>query len=548
MLEWVEIFIIPALFLTVPLLVIILVKFGYRLLGKKIQYQIPEDSNKYGYVLLAIALVLCVLSTSPIAGQGYDTPIFIFRADYIHKNGLQAIFQTDRPLTYLITEAVTNIFNVSGRVSIPISSVIFTTFLTFSVFVLVMVLTKNTMISAMSSFFVVGSKIIRSSALCFVGNMFGFALLYLFFATIIKFYKTRKKLYFVLSTAIFICLFFSHFSTALIVLLIFISFILYLLITKNQNNLISLGICLLLYSVLFNFFLIGYGENFIILNHLIGTETIMNKTGTFFQYLFYSWSSDYIWIFLFTAVGSLVVLFEGKLPKKFLTSWILMLVLTLIGTSISASRIFIYLPFFILSSIGVFFVVDRYLYQYKRKIIFCIFLFLMLVPLTYYIRVQHMNIKYSKEGPFPWDTKFLEIEQLKWIKYNYNIDSIVVLTDVLENSSVTNLKDRGLRSGVDTRILAKIGSNVYFGKLSSLFMEKVDKRGNNTSILGKYSSLNVDWTLQNKTILIPTTIYKINQTEKEICYNVTDGIYAVKPLTLEEKQNWLKINSLQGDG
>lgn len=156
--------------------------------------------------------------------------------------------------------------------------------------------------------------------------------------------------------------------------------------------------------------------------------------------------------------------------------------------------------------------------------------------------MQHMNIKYYEEGPFFWDTKFLETEQLKWIKNNYNTNSIVVLTDLSWNPDPISLNEKGLIAGVHYRILAKIGNNVYFGNLSDLLLEKPDIRGNTRTILGTYSSLNIDWTLKNKTILIPTTIYKISDNEKEICYNITDGIYVIKSLTEEEKQVWLKKN------
>lgn len=537
--EGIEEFISPVLFFVVPLLIVILIKFGYKLKNKKFSYKIPENSSKYGYFILVIVLILCILATSPIAGQGYDTPFFVFNANHIRENGLLEIFQTDRPLTYFLTDIIGWIFNVPGRVSIPISSVVFTTFYVVSIFVLALTLTKNTLLATMSSLLAVGSNMIRLSALCFVGNILGFAFLYLFFSVVIKFYETGRKLHLCLSVVIFICIFFSHFITSLIAIIILIFLFSYLLIINNQRNLVHLGICILSCFILLILCTVSYAENLIVLSSLVNINI---GGGMFLQYLAYDWSSDYLWIFLFTIVGAWVTLFECKLSEKFLTAWTVGLIILLFFSSVEASRIILYLPFSILSSIGIYFVINQYFKRNTRKIFIYTLIFLMLVPSVYYIRMQHMNIKYYEEGPFFWDTKFLETEQLKWIKNNYNTNSIVVLTDLSWNPDPISLNEKGLIAGVHYRILAKIGNNVYFGNLSDLLLEKPDIRGNTRTILGTYSSLNIDWTLKNKTILIPTTIYKISDNEKEICYNITDGIYVIKSLTEEEKQVWLKKN------
>jgi len=535
--EWIEAFIIPALFFIIPLLILVFIKFGYRLSKRKISFTIPKNSSKYGYILLLIALVLCILSIAPIAGQGYDVPYFVFTADYIHNNGIQEIFRTDRPLTYFLTDMIVQIADVPGRVAVPISAVAFTTFYVLSIFILSLTLTKNTLISGMAVLLAAGSNIIRLTALCFVGNILGFAFLYLFFAAIIKFYESGKKLYFGISIVLFICLFFSHFISALIAVIILIIFFFYLLITKERKRLARLGSCVLLYFTSFIFFLIGYGENLFVLNNLTGNE--ITTIGTFLQYLAFDWSSNYIWIFVFALIGIFVILFEHSTSKKFLMAWVLGLTIVIVCASTETSRIFIYLPFSILSSIGIYFIIDRYLRRYKKQIIILTLLFLILIPSVYAFRMRHMNIKYVEEGPFAWDTKFLETEQLKWIKHNYDINSIVVVTNLLWDAHPAILSERGLIAGIHYRLLAEVGNNVYFGNLNDLFTEKPDTRGNIRVPFGLYSSLNIDWTLKNKTILIPSTIYEISEEEKEICYEVTEGIYAVKPLTKEEKANWL---------
>lgn len=538
MLAWAENFIVPALFFTIPFLIIILIKLGYKLSGKTVSYTLPESSSKYGYLLLGIALILCVLTILPIAGQGFDTPFFVFRADHIHTYGLQEIFQTDRPLTYLLTEIITVTFNVPGRISIPISSVAFTTLFTFSVFVLTLVLTKNTILSSIASLFTVGSNIIRLTALCFVGNMLGFAFVYLFFATILKFRQTGKKLYFGLSTLMLICTFFSHFTSALFAVIILIFFLFYLLIThENRQNLRRLGIFILMCTVAFIFLLVSYSEDLAILISLFRFGTVFGKTGFFLQYMMFDWSSDYIWIFTFSIIGSFIVLFECNTSKKFLTAWVLAIVTLLLFSSTESSRILLFLPFTILASIGIYSIIDKYLYHYKKIFFTLTILFLISVPVLYSFNMRHMNIKYFEEGPFPWDTKYLETEQLKWIKHNYNTSSIVVLTDIPWCPSEEQLSPRGLIPGVHYRLLAEVGNNVYFGNLTNLLLEKTDTRGHERVILGTYSSINIDWTLQNKTILIPTTIYELSESEKQICFEVNKGVYTVK---MEEVSNWLK--------
>jgi len=106
------------------------------------------------------------------------------------------------------------------------------------------------------------------------------------------------------------------------------------------------------------------------------------------------------------------------------------------------------------------------------------------------------------------------------------------------------LKLRNLYPGVHMRILAEVGNNVYFGKLVDFFEEKPDCRHYKQypSVMpGRYSSLNVDWTSKNKTILIPSTIYNIHPLEEEIVYKLSNtDIYVVKNLTEQEKIDWLK--------
>lgn len=545
MLEWVVNFIISGLFFVIPLLIVIPIKLGYKLKGKKVFYKIPQNSTKYGYLILVTALILCVLATSPIAGQGYDTSYFIFSADYINKNGLQNVLRTDRPLTYLITDFIGTIFNVPGRISIPISSVVFTTFYTAMVFVLVMAMTKNTLVSGTSSLFVAGSNITRLSALCFVGNMLGIALLYLFFSVIIKFYDTEKRWYFGISLGIFISMFFAHFFTSIIAIAVLVVFFLYLCIVRNYEKLKIFGVSIVSYIAIFAVLLVSNSENLRTFVSVTELGTIISpNTGIFLQYLSFDWCSEYFWIFLLSVVGTWIVMFGSRLKEKFSTAWILAIVGVMAFSSVSAGRIFLYFPFSVLASIGLYYLINYFFKSFQRlkKILFvCTILFLMLVPFTYYIRMQHMNIKYFEEGPFPWDTEYLETNQLKWIRKNYDTSSIVVLTDVLGRTEQEML-DQGLAPGSHIRLLAEIGNNVYYGKLNSLLKEEPDVRGNKHTTLGQYSSLNVDWTLENKTILLPDTLYQIDEEEKLICHEATNGIYVVNNLTVEEKSSWLQMN------
>ena len=60
------------------------------------------------------------------------------------------------------------------------------------------------------------------------------------------------------------------------------------------------------------------------------------------------------------------------------------------------------------------------------------------------------------------------------------------------------------------------------------------------NIPGRYSSLNVDWTLENKTIILPSTVYAIEQSELEIVNEADNtGVYIVKYLLEQEKTDWL---------
>lgn len=523
----------------IPVIVIKLISISTGKYGAVVDQVVFPSRDSY--ILFGVSLVLCILTTLPLAGQGYDTPIFVFRADYIRENGVSAIFRTDRPLTYLITHYIGEILDVPGRLSIPISAVIFSFFYGISVFILTLVLTKNLFMSSVATLFVANSHIVRATALCFVGNVLGLVFFYLFFASTIRFYESKKMHYNVLSILLFTAMLLSHYPTSIISLIILVVFSFCLLLNKERIRFRRMIVVTLICASLFSIFFVCYHEIFAIFQSMaVSTMSDVGKR-IFMDYLGWDWCADYLSVFFFSMVGSWYVLFRRKTSEKFLTAWIVGIVSILPLSSAQAGRFFIYLPFPIVAAVGANYVVHYCKEHFKINLLGIGLLFLLIIPAVYSVALSHMNIKYLEEGPFPWDFRYTEIEQLKWIKNNYNLKEVVVLTDV-DSSLSLQLRSRGLNPGVSTRILAEIGSNVYFGRLAELFEEKPDLRAlYNSSRLGYYSSLNVDWTLENKTILIPSTIYIISAIEKEIMSEIPGtGIYVVKELSSQQKQHWLE--------
>ena len=559
-----DVFLIPYEIFTFFIIVIIILKVVFILLKKDFPRKgITKFSNKQLpivsiRIILVLSVLLCFLTILPIAGKGSDCPLFEFTIDFMRKNGPQEAFRTDRPLPFLITYAIGEVLNVPGRLSNPLATTLFSFCYLLSACMLIYVLTKNLFLTSLTSLFVVNSNIFRQIAICFVGNMLGLAFMQFFLVSFVLYYsKNKNTIYGYVSIILFILTLFSHAISALVIISIVIVFAFFELLSKNmqilKKSLIILTSCIIITLIFFVFNTVVFKTLLDLYMYSIGNyvpKTIFTRFLTINTII--NWSSDYVWIFLFSIIGLAVIFNRDKKFQMLLIAWVFAILGLMCLSSMYAKRIFLYLPFSIIAALGLDLCIKRCNLRYKKIILNLILIFLILTPFIYFCRVQQMNRRYIEKGPFPWDTHFVETEQLRWILKNFDIDNIVVVTDVGWNLGSLP-KHSNVIVGVSYRILAEVGNNVYFGKLIDLLQENPDCRDKTPYAkmqIGRYSSLNVDWTLENKTIIIPSTIYNINDVEKKVIYELSDGIYAVKDMTYQEKNEWIKESlggQIEGD-
>lgn len=508
-------------------------------------------NSKYSYLLLTIALVQTLLVIPPVSGKGTDSWYMMYVVNTMKTEGINVMFRTDRPVVSYITYMVGEFLNVPGRISVPITGILFSTFYVFSIFVFTYALTKNVGLGSIASLLTANTNAVKQLSLCFIWNLLGLSLLLLFFSAVLKSVEKEKaKCYGCLAVTILGINFFVHeFSVIIcnIVLLVFtcLTFFRRSKIMYKLGLLLSvcIGLTVLLIAIIPIYGTVIYDAG---INRMTFGSILQFK---FMEELVSDWTSEYLWIFIFSIVGAFFVLWNKSKIGDFITSWVVGVIIILLFTVDCTDRIYLYLPLSILSVMGFMYFIEISSRYNKKKVTTKIFLiFLILAPCVFFGRTAHMNIRYFKRGPFYWDTKYIEQEHLTWISENYDLQKIVVMTDVEWFTPISETSYPKLMGGFHYRLLSEIGNNIYVGRVANLLLEKPDNREGTSLIkalhhpeyLGFYSSLNVDWVLENKTIIVATTIYNIQPLEREIlCRTEMEGIYVIKDLVEREKIEWL---------
>lgn len=530
------------------LIVIVFVKTIFFLSGRSnghlsLSELLTRSESKW---VLAIAFVLFFITVTQISGKGMDSWYLIYIVNYMRTNGIRIGLLTDRPMVSLATYFIGVTLNVPSELSVPIAGVIFLLMYLVSLFILVDLLTENRSIATLSCLLAVNTHSLKQFASCFIWNGLGLALLNLFFATVIIFYKSKEKSfkYVLLSMGILTVLFFTHIFTVIVGIAILGCFSLLDVLSKRRINsrMLLLTICCVITVGIF-FLVQPLYVDVINLQTYRFIDFTSIWTFKFINGLRNDWNSDYIWIFIFSIIGVTRVLWNKDRTSLFLTSWIITVLATLMVAARGAGRIYLYLPLSILSVIGI-----EQVLQFVKKYsnhgnnLRLIFIgFLVVAPCIMFGRTAHMFRRYYESGPFYWDTQYVEQEQLTYIKENFNLTDIVVVTDVpLEQRT-------DIKGGFLYRLLSYVGNNVYMGKLGGLFEGEPDSRQDKVKTIylsgypGYYSSLNVDWILGNKTVVVASTIYNIQPMEAEILRETPwKGIFIVENLTTNEKLDWLR--------
>lgn len=538
--------------------------------GKKLPR--PKGSGRRAsYLLLLVSVLIAVVSTLPVAGKGYDCTYYIYITNCVNERGLGFLFDTDRPVFYLMIHIIGKIFSVPSRISVPVSGVLGAGLLVFSVFVLSQTLFDNVEWASVASLIAAGMYSTRHMAICFLGNMFGIVIMNLYFASILKFLKNTSTRKAIKSTILIVLVSIFHPVSGLFAIIVTTVFCFWE-VCRNRgisqasllvglHILITTGILLVGSSSL----VIGWvmTESFVDRKVFVWEETLI-MSFDFLNSMNQVWCREYIWIFLFSICGIFAISArEGGDRRRLLVSWTFsaLFLVPLAGTH--SGRVMVFFPHAILSAYGLWqicsMISSRSIVRYGK--FFVLALFILTPMLHFFCSTCWMMPRYWERGPFSWDSYHAEADQLIWIADNFNVeDVVVVVSRAIFSTYGLRVDYPNLRVGVAGRVLAEVGNNVYVGRLAEFIGDNYSNYGYADSDIDKgvwgtdpligYLDRSAPKNLRSKTIIIPSMVYNIDPKEMEILFeSAMSGVFILKELTREEELLWLsEYESMQAGG
>ena len=502
------------------------VSLGFIILITKGIIHFWPRTKKYSFVIHILGLIILVVltgfSSSIVAGKGYDCPYFVYVTDMMSRQDISIIRYTDKPVMYLVTYALGEFYGVSGRLSVPYAGILFSCLFIISTYILGYFLTKDFSIALGASLIAMQSNFMENLALNFIGNLFGLCLLYLGLST----FKEKK---YVLSVPLFILIYFAHRFTFVVGISIVIIYLFSNL--KFDKKIIPHILFLVLGGLMF--LIIGEYTGFYVFNIIksafIGGTIIQHS---FYDYLQVDWLKESLLIYGLYAIGMLVAISE---KSKLMLIWVSSVFLTILVFPVFSGRILLYLPFPILGALGLKWIIDHIKRPQLRTFLYVSICYLFLFStINHYNENKVTNLRYRERGPFVWDTFFVEVPQLIWISENYDLNEIVVITDIGTTPwgivQTWNTHPH-LKPGVHFRLIAEIGPNVFVGKISDLIQNGYRKVDGDSSIEWTgypiFGSWDID--LEGKTLLVPDTIYNLKESEMGLLEeSAYPGLYLVR--------------------
>jgi len=507
-----------------------LVPLSYLLKKNKAYDYINEESGR-AFWLFPASIFIGIISSLPSAGKGYDTYYFIYVMKTIPERGLNLIWKTDRPLYYLITVCLRNIFQVfDPKLSVALSGVFGVVLFISATYVLAKTLFDGE--TASYSALVTSSMFLLTQMnINFIGSLYGLAFMYLYTNNMINYYRYRKPLDALISTCMILIAVQVHLFSAF-----FIGGIigLYFIVLKSYKPILITGLQgLLIKSVVDHSYASTHSFNTLSSNAKAPYLPILRYFGETLQGLQNGFSSEYFWVMALSLAG-IWVLFRKR--DKLFTVWTMMVIATMFYTRVYSGRIIFYYPFGLTA--GYFMrILDH------KKIKLALILLLIFVPLgRYQLNDRWLMVRYFEDYQiYPWDNYEAEAEQILWITQNYDVEDTVIVSDI---PFLTPLFDAEmeishphLSLGVHYRVLSEVGNNLYIGSLTSLIENDFKGYGDmeRHPYFGYYDN-STDKHLHEKTILIPDQIYNIGPGEMKLLEplftvpNTTQTVYKLREI------------------
>lgn len=253
---------------------------------------------------------------------------------------------------------------------------------------------------------------------------------------------------------------------------------------------------------------------------------------SFYDYLQVDWLKESLLIYCLYAIGIMVALSE---KSKLMLVWVSSVFLTILVFPVFSGRILLYLPFPILGTLGLKWIIEHIKRPQIRTFFYVSICYLFLFStMNNYNENKITNLRYKERGPFVWDTVFVELPQLIWITENYDLDEIIILTDIgttPEGIVRTWSTHPHLKPGIHYRLIAEIGSNVFVGRISDLIENGYHKVDGDSQIAWTGYPIFGSWnvSLVDKTLIVPNTIYNLGESEMDLLEESEyPGIYLVK--------------------
>ena len=495
----------------------IVVLLGWVANHQKSSPMIIDVSRLKSRIILLLSLIMSVFTTAYASARGYDVKFFSFVTTFINKYGWLNVFRTDKPLFYIPMALFHSVTGAPSEVCLVYWGLVLGVLLTASVFVFAHELTGNSLVAGMSAILVSQSNIFLNYVVNFMPNLLGLSLTLLFLSCVIK--MRRQPRFFYPASLLFLGIALSHLHSMIFLLLVLGLFTASKLLRGTEKPISHLTILLSLCLVmgLLVFFIIPIYST-IVLDQLTGASPFISFIPSlkFLSVPNIDWASEEPVFSLLSLLG-LSKLFTLDEDYDVLKIYVLTVFALFFFSGKYYGRMFILIPFSVLGGLGLMEIMRR-----VPKIKWGWVIILVLVFNQSWNVFYDQRITLSRYGATSneYDLKFPETASLVWVSRNYDLDSVVVITN-------KGWSPHGYgNDGLHYRILDIVGNNVYFGDISDLLSGLPDDRGSANGYLGFYSSLGVDWSLPGKTIIVDTRIYDVKvEDEPHLIETAMVGVY-----------------------
>ena len=498
---------------------------------KKINF-VQFDNVKLGKIFLVSGIILSMLAVMPISGKGYDVPDFIYQLKNIKEFGIGYLFTyIDRPLYYIFAWFLSIILPLPERIIISITGVIGAGFLAFSSYVFTKKAFNNTLIGGLAALFTANMYGITQMSICYITNIFGLSCAILYLSSLIDIFNKKDIKSMVISTILIMITVLVYPVASIISLFIFSVLYTFNIITSRRIIHIKEMFLFILHGSIYLIIISLLPKNITVATSLIQSSSF----SLFYSYVVNNTSWESIWIVLPALIGYIFIAkMKINISTQIIISWVVATLVLSLALSTYRDRIIMYMPYSILSAVTI---ASLFTYIKQKNIpyikITSILLILMIVPSLRFSGPVQMLRQYTERGPFPWDTVFAEEKQEVWVTQNFDINKIVVVSNIdWLHHDLNNFPK--LTVGVFYRAFAEFGSNIYGGNLEDLIRNNYT----GTGVLDFPYTENKSF--KDRTVIIIDTIYHFSPKDKEILIETSmPGVYIMKEISPMEELDWL---------